>query len=152
MADKELMRERKRWKFLGLPFTFTTFAVTDKKLIIEKGLFTTNEDEILLYKVLDIQYSRTLGQKMFGLGTIKVFLFFLSMPELLIKNIKHSRQFKELLSEQSELEKQRLSVRRGEDMGMHYHDFHHHHDNHTDPADLVDHHDFDDNFDNDTEE
>jgi len=146
MADKELMKERKRWKFLALPFTFTTFAITDKKLIIQKGLFTTNEDEILLYKVLDIQYSRTLGQKIVGLGTIKVFSQDVSMPELIIKNIKHSRKFKELLSEQSELEKQRLSVRRGEDMGMHYHDMHayHHGDDHFDAHDFHDFHDLDD--------
>ena len=137
MADKELMKERKRWGFLGLPFTFTTFAITDKKLIIEKGFFTTKEDEILLYKILDMQYSRTLGQKIFGLGTVTVFSQDVSMPELTIKNIKHSKKFKELLSEQSELENQRLSVRRGEDMGMYHHDRHmpHHH-----------HGDFEDNF------
>ena len=129
MPDKELMSERKRWGFLGLPFTFTKYIITDKKLLIETGFFTSNENEILLYKVIDMKYSRSLGQKMFGLGTIKLFSQDVTNPELEIKNIKHSHEFKELLSEQSELEKQRLSVRRGEFMGAaHHHDHMHHAD------------------------
>ena len=96
MPDKELMKERKRLGFLGLPFTFTKYIITDKKLLIESGLFTSNENEILLYKVFDMTYSRSFLQKLFG---------------------------------QSELEKQRLSVRRGEFMGAaHHHDHMHHAD------------------------
>ena len=90
MPDKELMSERKRWGFLGLPFTFTKYIITDKKLLIETGFFTSNENEILLYKVIDMKYSRSLGQKMFGLGTIKLFSQDVTNPELEIKNIKHS--------------------------------------------------------------
>ena len=128
MPDKELMSERKRWGFLGLPFTFTKYIITDKKLLIETGFFTSNENEILLYKVIDMKYSRSLGQKMFGLGTIKLFSQDVTNPELEIKNIKHSREFKDLLSEQSELEKQRLSVRRGEFSSIPHNDHMHHTD------------------------
>ena len=73
MPDKELMKERKRLGFLGLPFTFTKYIITDKKLLIESGLFTSNENEILLYKVVDMTYSRSFLQKLFGLGTIRLF-------------------------------------------------------------------------------
>lgn len=128
MPDKELMKERKRWSFLGLPFTFTKYTITDKKLLIETGFFTSNENEILLYKVVDMTYSRSFWQKLFGLGTIKLFSQDVTNSELEIKNIKNSHEFRELLSEQSELEKQRLSVRRGEFMGISHHEHMHHTD------------------------
>lgn len=44
------VRERKRWTFFGLPFTFTTYTLTPKKLTVQTGLFTTAEDDILLFR------------------------------------------------------------------------------------------------------
>ena len=117
MADTEIMRERARWLFLGLPFTFTKYVITDKKLVIETGLFVSKESEILHYRILDMNYSRNLIQKMFGLGTIKLYSQDVTNPELIIKNIKNSREFKDKLSELTESEKRRLSVRRGEVVG-----------------------------------
>ena len=38
------VRERKRWTFFGLPFTFTTYTLTPKKLTVQTGLFTTAEE------------------------------------------------------------------------------------------------------------
>lgn len=117
MAEKEIMSERKRWLFLGLPFTFTKFVITEKKLVIETGFFVSKESEILHYRILDMNYSRNVLQKMFGLGTIKLYAQDVTHPELIIKNIKHSREFKDTLSELTESEKRRLSVRRGEVVG-----------------------------------
>lgn len=117
MAEKEIMRERKRWAFLGLPFTFTKYLITDKRLVIQTGFFVSKESEILHYRILDMNYSRNLLQKMFGLGTISLYAQDVTHPELVIKNIKHSREFKEKLAELTEKEKQRLSVRRGEVVG-----------------------------------
>lgn len=117
MADTEIMRERARWPFLGLPFTFTQYVITDKKLIVKTGFFVSKESEILHYRILDMNYSRNVIQKMFGLGTIKLYAQDVTHPELVIKNIKHSREFKDKLSELTESEKRRLSVRRGEVVG-----------------------------------
>ncbi|MEE1076058.1 MAG: PH domain-containing protein [Acutalibacteraceae bacterium] len=117
MAEAEIMKERKRWAFLGLPFTFTKYVITDKRIVIETGLFVSKESEILHYRILDMNYSRNLLQKMFGLGTISLYAQDITHPELVIKNIKNSRKFKETLAELAEKEKQRLSVRRGEVVG-----------------------------------
>ena len=67
-----IQQERKRWLFFGLPFTFTKYTLTNRKLLINEGLLTSKENEILLYRVLDITLQRTLLQKMFGLGTAVV--------------------------------------------------------------------------------
>lgn len=118
--------ERKRWLFFGLPFTFTKYTITNKKLILNEGLFTSVENEILLYRVLDITLKRTLAQKMCGLGTVIVQSQDKTHAVLHIKNIKHSVQFKEALSEHVEEEKARLNMRRGEyihgDSDEHQHD------------------------------
>lgn len=124
MADTEIARERRRWLLFALPFTFTKYIIYDKKLVIQTGLLVTKESEILHYRILDMNYSRSIIQKMFGLGTIQLFSQDITTPELIIKNIKHSRDFKDTLSELTEREKRRLSVRHSEVVGGMPHPMH----------------------------
>ncbi len=111
------VRERKRWIFFGLPFTFTTYTLTPRKLVLARGLLTTLEDDILLYRVMDTSLRRSLWQKIFGLGTISVASSDHSHPELVIQNIRGAREFKELLDEQVEKERLRVRFRTGEYLG-----------------------------------
>lgn len=113
--DSEIVQiERKRWLLFALPLTFTKYTLTNRKLILNQGLLTSTEDEILLYRILDLTLSRNLVQKIFGLGTIIVEAQDKTDSILVIKNIKNSRQFKENLSRLVEQEKLRLRMRRGE--------------------------------------
>lgn len=112
--QKTLIKERKRWGFFGLPFTFTTYALTERKLLINSGLLSSVEDEILLYRIIDLTLRKTLFQKLFGLGTVIVHAQDKTTPTLDLKNIRHSHEFKELLSEQIEEEKTRLRMRKSE--------------------------------------
>lgn len=109
-----IMQERRRWSFFGIPWTFTKYTITPKKLIIEEGFFKSVENEILMYRLTDISYSRTLGQKMFGLGTLTVYANDTTNPTLVIKNIKHSREFKEALSQCIEEDRKRMRMRQNE--------------------------------------
>lgn len=113
-GNNTVMKERKRWLFFGLPFTFTKYTLTDRKLIVDSGLFTSEQNEILLYRVLDLTLRRTLLQKIFKLGTVRVEAQDKTSPVLNILNIKNSAQFKDALSDAVETEKQRLRFRRGE--------------------------------------
>lgn len=110
--------ERKRWLFFGLPFTFTTYTLTDRKLVLKTGLLTTTEDDILLYRVRDTSLRRTIWQKLFGLGSILVASSDQSRPELVIHNIRGVREFKELLDERVEEERVRMRFRTGEYIGV----------------------------------
>ena len=112
------VRERKRWTFFGLPFTFTTYTLTPKKLTVQTGLFTTAEDDILLFRIMDTSYRRTFIQKLFGLGNILVASSDHSIPELIIRNIRNAKEFKDLLDEQVEKERFRMRFRSGEYVGM----------------------------------
>ena len=123
MAKKEneyIMRERKRWGFLGIPWTFTVYTLKEKKLVIDRGLFTSIREEILLYRIVDMSYSRTLGQKIFGLGTVKVYSKDKTNPNLEIKNIRHSNDFYESLSEAVENDRIRMKMRQSELIDVDY--------------------------------
>ncbi len=113
-VNKELVRERKRWLFFGIPWTFTKYILTEKKIIIEKGFLNSTENEILMYRVTDMSLSRSLFQKMFGLGTLTVYAHDKTNPTLTVKNIKRSKQFKEILSEAVEKDRLRMKMRQSE--------------------------------------
>lgn len=110
--------ERKRWLFFGLPFTFTIYTLSAKKLELQQGLFTTTNNDILLYRIMDTSLRRTLWQKIFRLGSIAVASSDHSHPELIIRNIRNVREFKERLDEQIEKERLRMRFRTGEYMDI----------------------------------
>lgn len=117
MAKKEekyIMRERKRWGFFGIPWTFTVYTLKEKKLIVDKGFFTSVKNEILLYRIIDLTYSRTLGQKIFGLGTVTIYAKDKTSPTLEIRNIRNSNDFYESLSDAVEKDRMRMKMRQSE--------------------------------------
>ena len=62
-------KDRKRTIF-GLPLSFTVYKLTEEKLLIETGFFNKKEEEIRLYRIMDLTLNRPFGQRIFGLGTI----------------------------------------------------------------------------------
>ena len=122
-GERELVwKDRKRTLF-GLPLSFTRYYLYDDKLIIDTGFFTRREDEIRLYRILDISLNRTFGERLFGLGTIHCCTGDKTSPEFDIKHIKNSRELKDILSDmiEEEREKRRVGTREfidGEDDGF----------------------------------
>ena len=92
-----IWKDRKRTLF-GLPLSFTKYSLEEDRLFIETCFFNSVENEVRLYRIMDLQLSRTLGQKMFGLGTIKVKSADKTLGDFEIKNIKNSKEVKEQLS------------------------------------------------------
>ena len=109
-----LWKDRKR--FLGMPLSFTRYALTEDRLFLSVGFFSVKDEEILLYRIRDISTKRTLWQKLFGVGTVTVVSSDKTMPTLEIKNIKDPLFFKELLHTQVEEMKIQRRVRLGEIM------------------------------------
>ena len=120
--------DRKRTLF-GLPLSFTKYALTDERLFIETGFLNKKEDEVRLYRIMDVSLSRSFGQRIFGLGTIHCCSADKSMKDFDILSIKHPKDVKEQLSEL--VEKQRDSKRV------------------TNREFMTDHHDLDDDYDDD---
>lgn len=107
-----IWQDRKR--FLGMPITFTKYSMSEDRLFVKRGLLNLNQEEILLYRVRDISLKRSLGQRIFGVGSVVVFSSDQTTPSLELRNIKNSEDVKELLHEQVEEMKLQRRVRIGE--------------------------------------
>lgn len=94
-------RERKRTIF-GLPLSFTVYKLTKEKLFIESGFLSKKEEEIRLYRIMDLTLNRPLGQRIWGLGTIHCCTADKSTPEFDITRIKNSEEIKNMLSDMVE--------------------------------------------------
>ena len=110
-------KDRKRWLFFGLPWTFTKYTLKNEKLLVESGFFSVREDEVRLYRIMDISIKRGLMQRIFGLGTINCITADKSLPTLILKNIKNSKDIKEKLSDMVEAERERKRVSSREFIG-----------------------------------
>ena len=110
--------DKKRCLFFGLPLSFTKYTCTDEKFIVETGVLSTREDEIRLYRILDLTLERSFLQRIFGLGTISCDTVDKSMPKLVIKNVKNSRDVKEMISQAVEKERVKKRVSSRENMMM----------------------------------
>jgi len=115
-GDQYIWRDRKR--FLGMPLSFTRYALSEDRLFLSVGFFSIKDEEVLLYRVRDISSSRTLWQRLFGVGTVTVVSSDKTMPNLVLKNIKNPMRIKEVLHNQVEEMKIRRRMRVGEVMGM----------------------------------
>ena len=90
--------------------------MSEDRLFVSVGFLNIKDEELLLYRVRDINTSRTLGQRIFGVGTVTVMSSDKTTPSLLLKNIKNPMEVKELLHKQVEEMKIRRRVRVGEIM------------------------------------
>ena len=107
-------KDRKR--ILGMPLTFTRYRMSEDRLFLSTGFFTTKDDEVLLYRVRDISLTITLWQRIFGVGTVTIISSDKTLPTLVLKNIKQPRMIKEKIHQQVEEMKMRRRMRIGEIM------------------------------------
>ena len=116
MPAKENIQTRwsDRSRIFGLPITFTKYSMSDDRIFCEKGLLNMKFEEILLYRVRDISMKITLGQRIFGVGSILLQSSDKTAPVLEIINVKNPRQVKEMIHQQVEQVKEQRRMRFGE--------------------------------------
>lgn len=109
---------------LGMPITFTRYVITDTTLYTKVGLFNIREDEMELYRVFDKKLSFTLGQRIFGCGTITIAAKDIDTPEKKLISVKKPREVKKILDDAVRQQRDKYYVR-GRDMvggGVDVHD------------------------------
>ena len=93
-----LFRERKRW-IIGLPWTFTVYSCDGKVLLVDTGFLNKKEEEIRLYRILDIDFSASLIQRIFGIGTIHLHTSDKTARDIELINVKNAKEIKRILSD-----------------------------------------------------
>ena len=109
-----IWKDRKR--YFGMPISFTRYALSNDRLFLSVGCLSIQDEEVLLYRVRDIDTSRSLWQRLFGVGTVTVMSSDKSMPTLVLKNVKDPIGVKEMIHQQVEQIKIERRVRFGEIM------------------------------------
>ena len=94
--------EKKRWLFLGLPFTFTRYVIKEDMITVDTGVFTKIENDCYMYKVQDVEHTASIWERMAGLGTIVCYTGDTTHPKLLIEHIRNSKAIKEFILKESE--------------------------------------------------
>ena len=105
-----IWQERKR-TFLGLPLSFTKYMLNEERIFVEKGFFNAVLDEENLYRVRDVRVSRSLGQRIFGLGTVTVFA---TNGETVLESIKNPIEVKEEIVRLVEEARKKHNIRASE--------------------------------------
>lgn len=104
-----IWKDRKRTLF-GLPWSFTKYELEEERLFIKTGFFTQKEDEVRLYRIMDIGLTRTLGQRIFGVGTIHCSSADKTMGDFDIKSVKNPGEVKEKISQLVEVQREKKRV------------------------------------------
>ena len=109
LGVETIWQDRKR--VLGMPLTFTKYFLSEDRLFLQTGVLNMKMEEVLLYRVSDIGVHVSLGQRIFGVGTIIIHSSDKSAPHLELKNVKNPPVVKELIHKHVESMKTERGVR-----------------------------------------
>lgn len=112
-----MFRERKRWLFLALPFTFTVYTIKDDMLTVSEGLLNTKENDCYMYKVQDVELLQNFFERIVGIGTVKCYTGDTTNPVLMISHVKNSRVIKDFILDASEKARMRRRTMNMLDIG-----------------------------------
>jgi len=110
-----LWKDRKR--YFGLPLSFTRYRLSEDRLFLEIGFLNIKAEEVLLYRVRDLELHMRITQRIFGVGTVCIHSSDQSLPHLELKNVKNPREVKEMIHRAVEEAKDKRRLRTMEVMG-----------------------------------
>jgi len=105
-------------RILGMPISFTRYSIVNTndliKLFIKTGILSTTIDEVNLYRIYDIQCFQSLGQKIFGVGSITLYSKDITTPVIVLHNIKEPYKIRNMLAQKIEEARAQKGVKIGE--------------------------------------
>ncbi len=111
-------KESARLTFFGIPWPFKRYELYDNELIIVSGFLTIRENDCFMYKITDVELTRSLLQRIFGLSTITCFTSDVTDKTIIMKNIKHGREIKDFINQESEKARLRRRTVNMQDIGF----------------------------------
>ena len=76
-------------------------------MTVQKGFLNEKENDCYMYKVQDVELLRSLGERIFGLGTVKCYTGDTTDPELYLTHIRNAKEIKDFILEISEKARQK---------------------------------------------
>lgn len=125
MAKEEIQyvwSDKKRTLF-GLPLSFTRYFLTETKFITRKGFLSLEEDELELYKVVDKKMQLPFGQRLFGCGTIVLYVKGTDTPVKEVLSVKAPRRVAQLIDKYVDQQRDRFHIRGRDMMGATHRDY-----------------------------
>ena len=113
-----VFKERKRWLFLGLPFTFTKYTITPSLVTVDQGLLNTVEDDCYMYKIMDVKLNTSIFERIVGLKTVVCYTGDVTHPEIHLSHIRHAREIKDYILRQSEVARVKRRTLNTVDIGL----------------------------------
>ena len=71
-------------------------------ITINTGLLSTRENDCYMYKVQDVELSASLGERIFGMGTVICYTGDTTNPKLYIEHVRNAKAIKDFILEASE--------------------------------------------------
>ncbi len=122
MEKKEYVWQDRKRIIFGLPWSFTVYKLKQDKLLVETGFLSKKQEEVRLYRIMDLTLHRPLGQRLWGLGTIHCCTADKSTPDFDIVRIKDSERVKDLISDMVEQQRSEKRIYAREAMEDNAHD------------------------------
>ncbi|MDE5861541.1 MAG: PH domain-containing protein [Ruminococcus sp.] len=101
----------KKRTFLGLPWSFTRYFLTETKIITRKGFFNIEEDELEIYKIDDKKLSFPFGQRLCGCGTVIIQSRDCDTPVKEIKCVKNARKVSDMIDQYLNIQRDKYNIR-----------------------------------------
>lgn len=114
-----VFKERKRWIFLGLPWTFTKYTIKPSVITIDRGFFNTVEDDCYMYKVQDVKLTTSLWERIVRVSTIVCYTGDITNPELKLVHIRNAKEIKSYILKTSEEARLKRRTINTQDIGAH---------------------------------
>ena len=106
MSQSEIIWKDKKRPLFGLPLSFTTYTLLPDKFVTTIKFLSVTEEEVRLYRIIDVTLYQNLFQRIFNVGTIHCNSADASTPEFDIIDVKNPKKVRDILSEH--IEKQKL--------------------------------------------
>lgn len=98
-------------RIYGIKIPFVKFFMTNNRIYTKRGLLSVKEDEVLLYRVLDITLKMSIMERLTKTGTIILYTNDVSCPTIILNGIKDPRNVRMLISEAVESARQSAGIR-----------------------------------------
>ena len=109
--------EHSRLLLFGIPWPFKKYELYENELIIISGFLNIHENDCFMYRISDVELSRSFIQRIFGLSTITCFTSDVTDKTIIMKNIKHGREIKDFINQESERARLRRRTVNMQDIG-----------------------------------